>query len=179
MATKKRRLRRKPARRTVSSTPRRRAKIELDRILVPVDFSEHSKKALRYAIPFAEQFKASIDLLYVIEPTIYPADFSFGQVGYPNVENELRERGSEELDTLIRTEIGKRVPAKKVIRMGKAFYEIDQHAREEQIDLIIIATHGHSGVEHVLFGSTAEKVVRHAPCPVLVVRMAEKEFVRG
>ncbi|MBM4160678.1 MAG: universal stress protein [Ignavibacteria bacterium] len=179
MATKKRRLHRVPARRAASTTTRRRAKIELNRILVPVDFSEHSKKALRYAIPFAEQFKASIDLLYVIEPTIYPADFSFGQLGYPNVENELRERGSGELDTLIRREIGRRVPAKKVIRMGKAFYEIDQYAREEEIDLIIIATHGHSGVEHVLFGSTAEKVVRHAPCPVLVVRMAEKEFVKG
>jgi nucleotide-binding universal stress UspA family protein len=149
----------------------------LNRILVPIDFSEHSRKALQYAIPFAEQFKASIDLLYVVEPTIYPADFSFGQVGFPNVEDELRQRGAEELKSLIAKEIGKRVPAKQVIRTGKAFYEIREYAREESVDLIIIATHGHSGVEHVLFGSTAEKVVRHAPCPVLVVRMSQKEFV--
>lgn len=159
------------------ASSRPRSRIELHRILVPIDFSEHSKKALQYAIPFAEQFEASIDLLYVVEPTIYPADFSFGQVGFPAVEDELRQRGSEELEALIQKEIGTRVKARSTVRTGKAFHEIDQHAREESIDLIIIATHGHSGVEHVLFGSTAEKVVRYAPCPVLVVRMAEKEFV--
>jgi len=178
MAMRKQAHRRKSAKIASRAKVRQRTKIELRRILVPIDFSEHSKKALRYAIPFAEQFKASVDLLYVVEPTIYPADFSFGQVGFPNVEDELRQRGTEELDALIHKEIGHRVPARKVIRTGKAFHEIDEYAREEAIDLIIIATHGHSGVEHVLFGSTAEKVVRHAPCPVLVVRMAEKEFVK-
>lgn len=178
MAMRKQAHRRKSAKIASRAKVRQRTKIELRRILVPIDFSQHSKKALRYAIPFAEQFKASVDLLYVVEPTIYPADFSFGQVSFPNVEDELRQRGTEELDALIRKEIGHRVPARKVIRTGKAFHEIDEYAREEAIDLIIIATHGHSGVEHVLFGSTAEKVVRHAPCPVLVVRMAEKEFVK-
>jgi len=159
-------------------SPRRHSPIELSRILVPIDFSEHSKKALQYAITFAEQFKASVDLLYVVEPAVYPADFSFGQVGFPSVEDELRQRGTEELQELIRKEIGTRVQAQCAVRMGKAFNEIDQYAKAESVDLIIIATHGHSGVEHALFGSTAEKVVRYAPCPVLVVRLAEKEFVR-
>jgi nucleotide-binding universal stress UspA family protein len=58
------------------------------------------------------------------------------------------------------------------------FYEINQYALERDIDLVIIATHGHSGMEHILFGSTAEKVVRKAPCPVLVVRTGEHEFVK-
>ena len=80
---------------------------------------------------------------------------------------------------LIKNEIGNRVKARSMVRTGKAFNEIDQYAKEEDIDLIIIATHGHSGMEHVLFGSTAEKVIRYAPCPVLVVRMAEKEFVKA
>jgi universal stress protein A len=177
MATAKHRPHQRPRGSSRKPTRRRHTNIKLSRILVPIDFSDHSKKALQYAIPFAEQFKASIDLLYVVEPTIYPADFSFGQVGFPNVEDELRQRGAEELKSLIAKEIGRRVPAKQVIRTGKAFYEIREYAREEAMDLIIIATHGHSGVEHVLFGSTAEKVVRHAPCPVLVVRMDEKEFV--
>jgi len=150
----------------------------LHRILVPIDFSEHSKKALQYAIPFAEQFKASLDLLYVVEPTVYPADFSFGQVGFPAIEDELKQRGGDELKGLIKREIGDRVEARSTVRIGKAFNEIDQFAQEASIDLIIIATHGHSGMEHVLFGSTAEKVVRHAPCPVLVVRLTEKEFVK-
>jgi len=166
----------KPRARTVANA---RVPIQLKRILVPIDFSEHSKNALKYAIPFAEQFRASIDLLYVVEPTIYPADFSFGQIGFPNVEEELRARGAQELDALIKNAIGTRVTAKRVVRTGKPFYEINEYAAEERINLIIIATHGHSGVEHILFGSTAEKVVRKAPCPVLVVRKGEREFVRS
>lgn len=174
--------RRKPARRAQGTgrqpAARSQSRIELRRILVPIDFSDHSKKALQYAIPFAEQFKSSIDLLYVVEPTVYPADFSFGQVGFPSVEDELRQRGAEELRALMKNEIGTRVESRFAVRTGKAFNEIDQYARDEGIDLVVIATHGHSGMEHVLFGSTAEKVVRYAPCPVLVVRLTEKEFVK-
>ncbi len=157
---------------------RKSTRIDLNRILVPIDFSEHSKRALQYAIPFAQQFNASIDLLYVVEPTVYPADFSFGQVGFPAIEEELRKRGAEELDELLEKEISGRLKAKRAIRTGKAFYEINQYAREAKMDLIIIATHGHTGIEHALFGSTAEKVVRKAPCPVLVVRTGEREFIR-
>lgn len=177
MAKTQRRQKPRRARSAARKSAPRTSNIDLNRILVPIDFSEHAKKALQYAIPFAEQFKSSIDLLYVVEPTIYPADFSFGQVGFPSVEDELRERGAEELKALIQKEIGTRVEARCAVRTGKAFNEIDQYARDELIDLIIIATHGHSGMEHVLFGSTAEKVVRYAPCPVLVVRLSEKEFV--
>ena len=153
--------------------------IELRRILVPIDFSEYSKNALQYAIPFARQFKASIDLIYIVEPTIYPADFSFGQIGFPNVEEELRVHGTQELEQLRKREIGNKLKSRIAVRTGKPFYEINQYAEEENIDLIIIATHGHSGVEHMLFGSTAEKVVRKAPCPVLVVRTGEHEFVKS
>jgi universal stress protein A len=152
--------------------------INIQRILVPIDFSEHSKNALKYAVPFAEKFKASIDLIYVVEPTVYPADFSFGQIGFPNVEEELRTRGSDELENLITKEIAAKVPSRKIVRTGKPFYEINQYALEENISLIIIATHGHTGMEQILFGSTAEKVVRKAPCPVLVVRSGEHEFVK-
>ena len=145
-------------------------RLGIHHILVPIDFSEHSKNALQYAIPYAVQFKARLDLLYVVEPTIYPADFSFGQVGFPNIEEELRKRGSEELNALLANEIKGRVPASASVRTGKPFYEINEYASENGVDLIIIATHGHTGVEHILFGSTVEKVVRKAPCPVLVVR---------
>lgn len=149
-------------------------RLGIQRILVPIDFSEHSKNALKYAIPYAVQFNARLDLLYVVEPTIYPADFSFGQVGFPNIEEELRKRGSEELNALVKNEIHDRVSAGSEVRTGKPFYEINEYAREKHIDLIIIATHGHTGVEHILFGSTVEKVVRKAPCPVLVVRNNEQ-----
>ncbi|MDI6767751.1 MAG: universal stress protein [Bacteroidota bacterium] len=145
----------------------------IKRILVPIDFSEHSKNALQFAISFARQFNAEIILVYVVEPTIYPADFSFGQVAVPSIENELRERGKVELNQLVETQIAETLPARTIVRRGKPFLEIIKTASEEDVDLIIIATHGHTGVEHLLFGSTAEKVVRKAPCPVLVVRPVE------
>ena len=142
----------------------------VDCILVPIDFSQYSKNALQYAISMAKQFTAELILIYVVEPTIYPADFSFGQVALPSIENELRERGKEELEELIRTHIGGTLQGRAIVRDGKPFLEIINAASEENVDLIVIATHGHTGVEHLLFGGTAEKVVRKAHCPVLVVR---------
>ena len=162
-----------PAKRPAAPRPVAKSilpRLGIHRILVPIDFSEHSKDALQYAIPYAIQFKAHLDLLYVVEPTIYPADFSFGQVGFPNIEEELRKRGTEELQSLVSNEVKGRVPTQATVRTGKPFFEINEFAAEKNIDLIIIATHGHTGVEHMLFGSTVEKVVRKAPCPVLVVR---------
>ena len=144
--------------------------VGVKRILVPIDFSEHSKNALQYAIPFAKQFDAELLLVYIVEPTIYPADFSFGQVGIPSLEAEMREKGKESLKRLVKEQVAGEVSARTIIHTGKPFLEIINVAREEKVDLIIIATHGHSGVEHILFGGTAEKVVRKAHCPVLVVR---------
>ncbi|MBN1446688.1 MAG: universal stress protein [Bacteroidetes bacterium] len=150
---------------------------QITRIIVPIDFSEYSKKAFRYAIDFAQTFHAELVLVYVVEPIVYPADFSFGQVALPSMEHELFERGQEQLDTLIEKDVPQGIAARSVVRSGKPFVEIIDVAKEEHAELIIIATHGHSGIEHVLFGSTAEKVVRKAPCPVLSIRSPEREFV--
>jgi nucleotide-binding universal stress UspA family protein len=139
-------------------------------ILVPIDFSVHSKNALKYAVPIAEKFGASLRLVYVVEPTIYPADLGFGQVVLPGVEDELREKGAEELAALIGKEIGKRMKASSSVRTGNPHQEILLEAEEQGVDLIIVATHGHSGVEHMLFGSTADRVVRNARCPVMTIR---------
>jgi nucleotide-binding universal stress UspA family protein len=139
-------------------------------ILVPIDFSVHSKNALKYAIPMAAQFGATLHLVYVVEPTIYPADLGFGQVVLPGVEDELREKGAEELQALIDTEIGGKAMATSTVRTGNPHHEILSEAEEKGVDLIVVATHGHSGVEHMLFGSTADRIVRHARCPVLTVR---------
>ncbi len=146
------------------------AAIGIHSILVPIDFSVHSKNALRFAVTMAEQFRAKLHLVYVVEPTIYPADLGFGQVVLPGVEDELRAKGAAELQGLIDKEIGGRVDATSTVRTGNPHHEILSEAEERKVDLIIVATHGHSGVEHMLFGSTAERVVRHAHCPVLTVR---------
>ncbi|MCX6136285.1 MAG: universal stress protein [Ignavibacteriales bacterium] len=162
---------------TAAARPAKLRPIDLKKILVPVDFSEHSKKALKYAIPFARQFSAALSVLYVVEPAIYPADLSFGQVGLPNLEAELRSKGEEDLAELVADTVPDDLEVVPVIRTGLPFVEIISFARDEDVDLIVVATHGHTGVEHILFGSTAEKIVRKAPCPVLVVRADERDFI--
>ncbi|RJP70023.1 MAG: universal stress protein [Ignavibacteriales bacterium] len=149
--------------------------LQVSKILVPIDFSDYSKNALKYAAKFAATFSAKIYLIYVIEPVIYPADFSMGQVALPSVDVDMNARAKEELEQLAKREItGLEVVS--IIKTGKPFVEIVETALEEDIDLIIIATHGHTGIEHVLFGSTAEKVVRKAPCPVLTIREPVKGY---
>ena len=145
-------------------------KLSVRKVLVPIDFSKHSKHALSYAVSFAKQFKAELILVYVVEATVYPADLSFGQVAFPSFEQELRDRGKEGLEALVKSHVGAGVKSRIAIRSGKPFLEIIRMADEEHVDLIIIATHGHTGVEHLIFGSTAEKVVRKAQRPVLVLR---------
>ncbi len=150
-------------------------KLAITSILVPIDFSIHSKNALKYAIPLARQFKASLHLVFVVEPTVYPADLGFGQVVLPGVEDELRQKGAEELESLITKEIAGRVEATCSVRTGSPHHEILREAEERKVDLIVVASHGHSGVEHILFGSTADRIVHHARCPVLTIRPTEKE----
>jgi universal stress protein A len=147
--------------------------VTINRILIPIDFSAYSKEALQYAVPFARKFKAELILLHVVEPAIYPADFNFGQVGIPSIEDELRGKAVEELSKLVEKETKRRARSSIMVRVGKPFIEIINAAKEENIDLIIMATHGHSGIEQILFGSTAERVVRKSHCPVLTVRTRE------
>ncbi len=164
-----------PVRRKIAAPKRVAAPVTalgIRQILVPIDFSVHSKNALKYAVPMAEQFSASLHLVYVVEPTIYPADLGFGQVVLPGVEEELRQKGAIELQALIDREIGGTVPATYAVRTGNPHHEVLAEAEERKVDLIIVATHGHSGVEHMLFGSTADRIVHHAPCPVLTIRPA-------
>ena len=151
-------------------------KPEIKRVLVPVDFSDYSKNALTYAINFAKHFNAELHLINVVEPVIYPPDFSMGQIAIPSVDLEMDKRAKEELENLSKKQIPSGITTKIVVKTGKPFIEIIETAAEIDADLIIIATHGHSGVEHILFGSTAEKVVRKAPCPVLTLREPVKGF---
>jgi len=151
--------------------------VNLKKILVPQDFSEYSLHALKYAITLADLFKSELIVLHVVEPIVYPADFSFGQVSIPAMEEEIRKHSEEELGELVSKEIPPGIRATSVIKVGKPFVEIVEVAKNENIDLIVISSHGRTGMDHVLFGSTADKVVRKAPCPVLTIRPHEHEFV--
>ncbi|MCF6268196.1 MAG: universal stress protein [Melioribacteraceae bacterium] len=148
----------------------------IKKILVPIDFSDYSKKALKYTVSFAQQFNSEINLVYVIEPIIYPADLSMGQMVIPRANIDFEEKSEKELSTLAKKEIGELLSYNILVKTGKPFMEIIEAAKEIDADLIIIATHGHTGVEHLLFGSTSEKVVRKAPCPVLTLREPIKGF---
>jgi len=148
----------------------------IKKILVPIDFSDYSKNALKYAVGFAKHFGSKMYIVYVVEPAVYPADFSLGQVAIPTTDVDMSQRAENELDRLAKEHIGESVQYEKIIKTGKPFVEIIETASEIDADLIIIATHGHTGVEHLLFGSTAEKVVRKAPCPVLTLRDPIKGF---
>ena len=148
----------------------------IKKILVPIDFSDYSRKALKYSVEFAEQFNSEITLVYVIEPIVYPADLSLDQMILPTPPIDFTKKSKTELEELAKEIIGEKLNYNIVIKTGKPFMEIIETAREIDADLIIIATHGHTGVEHLLFGSTAEKVVRKAPCPVLTLREPIKGF---
>ena len=149
--------------------------LSLKSILVPLDFSETSQKALVYAVKFAEQFGAKITLLSVIEPFVSPDFAAFPLVMEPE---KVMRATKDRLDTLIK-KVGLPAPLieKTLVRHGSPFLEITEAARTLKVDMIILTTHGHSGLKHVFLGSTAERVVRHAPCPVFVVRENEHEFV--
>jgi len=151
--------------------------VSLKKILVPQDFSEYSLHALKYAVTFAGLFNSELIVLHVVEPIVYPADFSFGQVSIPAMEEEIRKHSEEQLNELVTKEISADIKTNTLIRVGKPFIEIVDVAKSENADLIVISSHGRTGMDHVLFGSTADKVVRKAPCPVLTVRPHEHEFV--
>jgi universal stress protein A len=162
---------------SLQSAVEARVPLKLQQILVPTDFSECSQKAVEYALAFARQFGASLTLLHVLEPVPYPAgsDYMLGEV--QNLHAKIEDEAHVRLMDLVRTGIEPDISAAPMIRIGIAWQEITEVARERDIDLIIIGTHGYTGLKHLVLGSTAEKVVRHAPCPVLTVREREHEFV--
>ncbi len=154
-----------------------KAPFKLKNILVPIDFSACSKKALQYAIPFARQFNATLTLVHVVQSNYLPGGEFSGGYDFARAEKELRESGGQQLAKLVLEEVDESVPVKTVVRSGPPVQEIVAAARELESDLILLSTHGRTGLKHVFLGSVAENIVRLAPCPVLVVREQEREFV--
>jgi nucleotide-binding universal stress UspA family protein len=151
--------------------------IRLKTILFPTDFSETSQEAARYAISFAREFKAKVFVLHVVNEKIFTESSMPRVVSVEELERELTEEARKRLKTLVPAEEAEGLDWETVIRQGEPFIEIIRFAKDQDVDLIVIGTHGRSGFEHIIFGSTAEKVVRKAPCPVLSVRPEQREFV--
>jgi len=156
--------------RTGASIP---AAIHLKSILVPLDFSDLSLKSLRYAAAFAEQFGARLTLLHILTMPVCPSDFPYpgplGQDHCASVERRLKEIREAHLPGDLAVDV--------LVRQGFIFDGILEVARELRPDLIILSTHGYTGLNHLVLGSAAENIVRRAPCPVMVVREMEQDFV--
>ena len=152
--------------------------ITLQRILLPTDFSEYSACASKYACAFVEQFEAELHLFHVFQEaiaTVPMADVPFPPVG--SYLAELEKSATVELANVLDRQWteGKRVVY--ATAPGTPFVEIIRYARDNDIDMIVMGTHGRTGLAHMLMGSVAEKVVRKAPCPVLTVHPADHQFV--
>lgn len=149
--------------------------MKIHKILVPVDFSDYSIAALKYAAEFAAVFGSELIVPYILEPMIYPPDLTVGQIPLPPYEIEVTQKAKEELEKLI-SPYRNNLKISYEVRAGKPYLEIVELAREHNCDLIIISSHGRTGMEHLLFGGTSEKVIRKASCPVLTLRNPLKGF---
>jgi nucleotide-binding universal stress UspA family protein len=146
-------------------------------ILVPVDFSEPGQRALVYAKEIAAFYGARLQLLHVIEEAIHPAFYMANGASVFAFQPELKSRAEAEMKKLLKATKGPEVAAALHVVEGRAAIDIVNFAEKNQTDLVVIATHGRTGIEHMLLGSVTEKVVRRAPCPVFTVRAFGKSLV--
>lgn len=145
-------------------------KFQISRILAPIDFSIYSKHAADDAIALATYFESAIEFIHVIEHDIHPSFYASGIESIFQLDTGLKNRVLTNLKEFLADQLPANFDANYVVREGKAHKEIVDYAKEANTDLIVIATHGLTGLEYILLGSTSEKVVRTANCPVLVVK---------
>ena len=136
----------------------------LRNILAPIDFSEPSNRALAYARALANKYGAALYLLHVVRDTRDAPGTDTDRSR--SLADEIERAARDRLDGLLAGERGERM----ITRIGQPHDEILGYARTHDIDLIVMGTHGYSGIEHMVLGSVAERVVRSAPCPVMTVR---------
>lgn len=156
------------AKRTTTRAPAYR------RVLWPTDFSRLAKAALPYALKIAVEDGAELIVLHVVSPPVlYETPVMSGAI-WGRLEKEMREAATERLRRMMSAVQSKEhtVRTRTLVALGSPFVQIPRAADRFHCDLIVLATHGHTGLRHVLLGSVAENVVRNAPCPVLTVRPA-------
>lgn len=149
-------------------------RLHLKKILMPLDFSPPSQQALRYGIRLATEFRAELIVIHIIRgiASRFP-----DAPDLPAVSPEELQDAEEQLSNIVSSATIEGVNSRYAFRTGLASQQIVEAAKELNVDLIVIATHGYTGWKHFCIGSTAESVVRTAPCPVFVVREKEREFI--
>lgn len=146
----------------------------LRRILVGTDFSAESRKALRYGIALAREFDSTLHLVHVV-PTLLPADVS--HLATVLQEAAMKETARRELARMSIEEVPASLRVVTAVLSGNPFLEIDKEALRVRAGLVVVSTHGHTGLRYLLLGCTAQRVVQHTSVPVLVVREREPEFL--
>lgn len=153
--------------------------ISLKRILVATDFGEAADAALAYGRELSRIFHARLDVIHVVENVLTRGFGAEGYVAsYPELQQEVEDAADRQLTSLLTEEERQRLPAATtMLKSNSPALTIVGYAKENDVDLIIMGTHGRGAIAHLLMGSVAERVVRTAPCPVLTVRHPEHEFV--
>jgi nucleotide-binding universal stress UspA family protein len=154
--------------------------IALKNVLVPTDFSEPSRQALEYGRHFARQFGARLHVLHTVENVMLPGGVEVPVAAMQQVEQGLEAVATRQMKESITADDRVTLDPVTVVRAARtAAIDIVEYAREHDIDLIVMGTHGRGAWGHLLMGSVAERVVRSAPCPVLTVHAVERDFLQG
>ncbi len=145
-------------------------------ILVPADFSKEFENALNYTKEMASSIGSTLHIVHALEPTIAPTGMTLSpHAKIVDVENEIRKHAEKNIEEIKERLMKENYPVKTHIEPGPAADVILDYARENEIDVICISTKGKSGLEHLLFGSTTEKVLRLAECPVIAIKMPKEK----
>lgn len=148
----------------------------IKKILIPTDFSSSSMHALKYAIELNKSFGARLYILHILQDITDFSEFNLSPTILPQLYAEFEQNATNKLEEIVSTLVPKDTTCDTYIIHGVPFYEIIQFAKDEGTDLIVIGSHGRTGIRHVLFGSTAEKVIKKSACPVLTIKSPDASF---
>lgn len=145
-----------------------------DKILTAVDFSESSDFAFEYALTLAKQFQSELTILHVINEPVDLRGFYVPHISFEQLEKEIEEGAGKMMEKFCQSRMADFTNFKTEIVTGIPYEEITKKAADVSASLIVLGTHGRTGLDHIIFGSTAERVVRSSSCPVLTIRMPAK-----
>ena len=143
----------------------------VDKILFATDFSESSDHAFQYALSLARQYHSKLTILHVINEPVDLRGFYVPHVSFENLEKEIEEGAQKLMTEFCASKLADFADYETAIVTGIPYEEILKRAESDQVSFVVLGTQGRSGIDHLLFGSTAERVVRKALCPVVTVRL--------
>lgn len=145
--------------------------IRFEKILTAIDFSENSELAFDYALTMATQFNSELTIMHVINEPVDLRGFYVPHISFEQLEKEIEEGAVKMMESFCSTRLGSFSNYTTAIVTGIPYDEITRKADQIGASLIVLGTHGRTGLDHLLFGSTAERVVRSAGCPVMTIRL--------